>query len=298
MNYEYACKILELDNDYADEDIKKQYRIMALQYHPDKNHSEGATEKFQEIKEAYETLLNGRPDDDDINNVDINNSSYGGILLIFLKKILANEKCNQVLFTIIQKISLMCEDTALETLGKLDRMMLLRTYEMLKKYAKVLHFSEYFMERVAHLVIEKTENDECIILHPSIDDLFENNLYKLSLDSKIYIVPLWHHELVYDHSGNDIYVICDHMMPDNIQLGYNNDLFMSLTIDLKTIWIERIHRFYIGKREFEIKADKLKLIPQQRIMLSQFGISRINKWDPCDVSNKGDIYIDITLTMV
>ena len=295
MNYDNAIEILELDDGYSVEELKKQYRLLALQYHPDKNHGVGATEKFQEIKEAYETLLNGQPDDND--NIDIVKSSYGGVLLVFLKKILANEKCNQVLFTIMQKLSSMCEDTALETLGKLDRIMLLKTHELLKKYAKVLHFSEYFMERVNHLVIEKTVNDECIILNPTLDDLFENNLYKLNLDGQMYIVPLWHHELVYDHSGNDIYVVCDHMMPDNIQLGYNNDLFLNLEIDLKTIWIERTHKFYVGRREFEISADKLKLIPQQRVMLNGCGISRMNKWDPCDVTNKSDIYIDINLVL-
>jgi hypothetical protein len=295
MNYDEALEILELDDGYTEEELKRQYRLLALQYHPDKNHSEGATEKFQEIKEAYEVLLNGQPDDE---NIDIEKSSYGGILLVFLKKILANEKCNQVLCIIMQKLSSMCEDTALDTLSKLDRMMLLRTYELLKKYAKVLHFSEYFMERVSDLVTEKTENDECIILNPTIDDLFDNNVYKLNLDGKIYIVPLWHHELTYDHSGNDVYVLCDHKMPENVIFGPNNDLFTSMTIDINTIWRERSHKFCIGKREFEITADRLKLVPKQRIMLSECGISRINKWDPCDITNKGDVYIDIILTMV
>jgi molecular chaperone DnaJ len=36
--------------------IKKAYRTVAKQYHPDMTHSPESTERFREIKEAYETL--------------------------------------------------------------------------------------------------------------------------------------------------------------------------------------------------------------------------------------------------
>jgi curved DNA-binding protein CbpA len=43
------------------EEIKKAYRRKAKEFHPDRNKSANAQEKFIEISEAYEVLVNGKP---------------------------------------------------------------------------------------------------------------------------------------------------------------------------------------------------------------------------------------------
>jgi DnaJ family protein C protein 7 len=51
-------KILGVSKDASESEIKKAYRKLAIQYHPDKNRDgEAGDEKFKEIGEAYETLI-------------------------------------------------------------------------------------------------------------------------------------------------------------------------------------------------------------------------------------------------
>ena len=49
-------KILGVSKNATPEEIKKSYRKLALQFHPDKNKSKEAEDKFKEINHAYEVL--------------------------------------------------------------------------------------------------------------------------------------------------------------------------------------------------------------------------------------------------
>lgn len=53
-----ALNILGLSLTASDEDIKKTYRKLAMQYHPDKNKAPAAQEKFKAISNAKEYLDN------------------------------------------------------------------------------------------------------------------------------------------------------------------------------------------------------------------------------------------------
>ncbi len=59
---ELYLKIMAIKQDYyevlgvprnaSDEEIKKAFRKLAFQYHPDRNREQGAEDKFKEINEA------------------------------------------------------------------------------------------------------------------------------------------------------------------------------------------------------------------------------------------------------
>lgn len=56
MEFKDYYKVLNVDRKASADDIKRAYRKLARQYHPDKNDAAGAEERFKDISEAYEVL--------------------------------------------------------------------------------------------------------------------------------------------------------------------------------------------------------------------------------------------------
>lgn len=56
MEYKDYYKILGVERNAADADIKQSYRRLARKYHPDVSKESNAEEKFKDVQEAYEVL--------------------------------------------------------------------------------------------------------------------------------------------------------------------------------------------------------------------------------------------------
>jgi hypothetical protein len=296
---------LDLNEDSIDIDIiKKKYRIKALIYHPDKNNNPDASSKFQEIHDAYEYVMKeeGYMDTEDNNMENTRNhndqdDSYRNLFLIFLKKILENETGDSIFYSIIQRITTICESKAIDLLERLDKTMLIKTRMILSKYKDAFHVTDTMLEKINELIQSRNENDECIILNPTWTDLCENNLYKLTVNNETYIIPLWHHELVYENNGHDIYVNCLPDLPSYITIDEYNHIHVDVKYNVAEIWNTEYIHVNCDARTFPIHVPSLKLTNIQTIIFVKQGISKMNTTNIYDISTKSDVHVTIHLVI-
>jgi hypothetical protein len=177
-------------------------------------------------------------------------------------------------------------------------------YNFLSKHKNILHINQELLDNLMEIVKKKYEDVmEYYKLNPSIDDLFENNVYKLYVNDQLFLVPLWHNELYFESSESnnfkEIVVSCEPELSKNIVIDDNNNLIVKIDFDSNTLpdLIKNDEKicFNIGKKEFYVPLNKLYMKKNQYYRIKNEGLSKINEDDIYDVSNKSDIIVNINL---
>jgi len=248
---------------------------MALKFHPDKNKDADAVERFQEIYSAYEFLSE--------KGARMESKSYADIFNEFMK--------NQSPF--IGLLMRLCGTRVKSLLDTVDNDMLADIANLIVINRDM--FPETVVKEIQELVLKRKKTGERIILNPSLDDLMSDNLYKLVIDERVYMIPLWQKELVYDVSGADMFVICQPVLPDNIYIDANNHITVSLTRTISELLADGQLRFSLGQKQFEINASCFTIAKTQEYCLHNAGISRMATKDVYDTKKRGNVVVLLIL---
>ena len=174
-------------------------------------------------------------------------------------------------------------------------------YNFLSKHRFVLHLKDSILEGVREIVQQKFENVLIYKLNPTINDLMNNNIFKLNVNDQICYVPLWINESYFDISGCEVIVLCEPDIPENILIDdYNNihlirevsinDLLIHLTAGNKNLKIE------LADKVFEIPVEELYMKKEQKYTIKNKGLNILDEFDINNTfSEKTDIIVKVVL---
>jgi hypothetical protein len=321
------------------EELKSRYRMYALMYHPDKNKSVDAAGKFLEVKEAYDYLSSELEtddmeednigDEDDVFTSDHTKYSlYNTLLKYVMGSVYQNHK--DKIDDILDKILAICEKQSIQVLYKIEWKKFQIIYNIFKKYGHVFFLSEEFLREMDDIYhsrmnplqpetmdsilsngydistdhLEMTtemsmDNMPIITLYPTLDNLWDNMLFKLKRENQLYLVPLWYSELVYECNSSDFIVKCIPKIPleENVYIDDQNNIHKNITYSITQIWDSRnepIFSFHLGKKSFSFDSSQLRICEKQTIEWNNEGLPKMNDTIH-DVSEKSNIYLHILL---
>lgn len=320
MDFQSAINILELSDSFTLLELKKNYYKLCLKWHPDKNKTNPcATLKFQELSQAYNILkeyleMNSKKQerfnhfhnsntnkhfDVDIDSDDLNENDFefSNILNKFIDTLLCKNTNKKSIRHIIEKLTNNCNKISIKLFENMDKETSLELYSYLKQYNEIMHISEQSLNEIYSIINNKFKNDEIVNLHPTIDNLLNDEIYKLEFDNTIYYIPLWHHQLSYDLSlNNQLIIYINPILDNHINIDNNNNIHIHLNSRINGLLNHGKLIFNIGEKVFEICSNKLKIIQNQDYIIKNKGILNINVNDIYNNSNRSDVIVHLTLS--
>jgi hypothetical protein len=270
---EKECEILDIDYSSFSSltliELKKKYYKLALKHHPDKNgNTEPSKIYFQEINDAYHKLK------DCLSEKTEEPEPIDYLEYIYFFMNLQSMNRDQV-FQCINLLKLSMEDKlTIKSIEEISKENCIEIYNLFYKYKTLFYVSDKMLEDFKSIIQKKFKYDCVFILHPSLKDLIDHNIYKLENEGDVYLVPLWLQENYFDNKkGGEIIVKCIPELPENISIDENNNILYHLNIPFTKDLLEENIAITIGGKVFEIDNRQLQIKKKQIYIIKQQGIS-------------------------
>lgn len=190
-----------------------------------------------------------------------------------------------------------CQNLSVKLFETLDKDKAIQIFEFINTYQHILYISKETVDKIKEIINKKIENDNMIILNPSLEDLLNDNVYVLDFEEEKYFIPLWHDEIYYKNkkNNNDIVIKCIPELPDNISLDNNNNLIINASFSICDLIEKESVTYSIGNFTYDIMVSKLHITSNQQYLIKGKGISLIQPNEIYDNSKKGDVIFIIHL---
>ena len=309
ISYKTACERLNLDGDFSIKDVRKNYLLLALKYHPDKtNNSDDSALIFKNVKDAYDYLIcyyekldnyesDFLADEEREETKEMESDiSYIDLISRFIS-ITSSFNNNIEIAILLECFTNNCTKFSLKLLENIDIDNLLTLYKYISNYADVFNISNETLVNINDIIREKLKNDSIIILNPTLKNVLNNDIYKLDYNGTTLYVPLSQRNSYFDFSGGILNVKCIANILDtsnsNIAIDNDNNIQVKVFETITTIFDTPNIVINIETLKFEIATSELYIRPYQTYKLKNQGIAKMN--DRLDIIGRKDIIVYIYL---
>ena len=295
MDFHEACTILSIDPPFSPADLKKSYYKSALRHHPDHNignDKSKSTEQFQKVGEAYSLL--GKYLELETEEFPLD-SNYDIIINKLIQSLTGISINNSSLINIFKGILEGCHKISLKTFENLDKNSAIRMYRYVEQFSSVTGTNEELLIQMKKIIREKSKKDTIITLNPNIDNLFNQDIFKLQHNNTEHYIPLWHDEVSYDLSGSSLIVKCVQDLPKHVSIDHNSDIHVHVSLSFNNIFTKTVIDVKLGRMLFEIPVCDLKIRKRQIYTFKKNGIPKIDLNDAFSTKHKGNIIVHLEL---
>ena len=187
-----------------------------------------------------------------------------------------------------------CKEFSLKVIEDFNPETLFKLWDYIIRFKDLFNFNEDTLNKIQEIIKKKLQNNQIFILNPNLNNILNNDTFKLIYEEEQYLVPLWRDFTYFKLNNNDyIYIKTIPNLPDNYYITKINNTYNleinyftnieyllnnNITIKLPTILID-------------IKTPQLNIKKYQKVIYKKNGI--INYNDQLDIISIGDIIIHL-----
>ena len=310
-------------------ELNKRYHLLALKHHPDKAFADSSvkdtTERFKEINDAHKRVKDYFYSSDTDNYNYETETGYDSILQLFIRTILVKMSASatgasaadaSAIQSLIQLIITKGIQSGITMFRNMEKHSCITIYDLLSKNQDLFGISREMMDELSRIVEEKTGEDLVVRLNPSLLDMLLDRVYILQENAHSYYIPLWHSELHFkkaaaaaadDALEHEVIVLCDPELPEHVDIDDDNNVFISLDVDIRELFAKQIVPVYINDEVtshgfvYYLHACDVRLSNTRQcvILHGSGGVAKCNTHskDIYNVGQRANVYANIRLTL-